>query len=367
MPIGDEMTPRERWLATVRMQPVDRLVFWPKLDGSYPRAQSKPFSGMDINAIHDWVGSDKHVWVAGCAREVRSRTTVEAITQGDTRTTVYRTPGGETEMVMRFDVESQSWHPVVFPVRSRDHIRLMTEHFADVEVVVDASALQVARAKIEAIGQDAICCAAIGKSPLMHWVEFLAGVEGAHYLLHDHRGEVEELLAAMHKVMVEKTELLSQHHPADALYLVENTSTTLISPEQYRRYCDRHIREYGAITRGAGRVLILHMCGLLKDILGDLRTIPAEAFEAFTSPTLGNTTLLDGRSACPDKCLIGGTNAVLWTRPAEEIVAEIERDLDELPHHRGVAVTSAGVMPPLCEPETIRSVCTWLRDYPVRR
>ena len=150
------------------------------------------------------------------------------------------------------------------------------------------------------------------------------------------------------------------------LYLVENTSTTLISPAQYRRYCGRHVGEYAALTNAAGRNLVLHMCGHLKAILGDLTRIPAQAFEAFTSPTLGNTTLLNGRSACPDKCLIGGTNAMLWTQTADEIISKIEEDLDELPHHRGVVVTSAGVMPPMCTPDTVKRVCEWVKQYPAR-
>jgi uroporphyrinogen-III decarboxylase len=33
------MTPKERWLAAIRMQPVDRLPFWPKINGAYPEIQ----------------------------------------------------------------------------------------------------------------------------------------------------------------------------------------------------------------------------------------------------------------------------------------------------------------------------------------
>jgi len=40
--------------------------------------------------------------------------------------------------------------------------------------------------------------------------------------------------------------------------------------------------------------------------------------------------------------------------------------VDRLPYHRGIAVTSAGVMPPLCPPETIREVCQWVVHYPAR-
>jgi uroporphyrinogen-III decarboxylase len=100
--------------------------------------------------------------------------------------------------------------------------------------------------------------------------------------------------------------------------------------------------------------------------LPDLAQAPADAFEAFTSPTLGDTSLLDGRQACPGTCLIGGTNAMLWTRSVEEIIARLRQDLDALPHHRGLVITSAGVMPPLCPPERIRAVCEWVKSYPAR-
>jgi hypothetical protein len=101
------------------------------------------------------------------------------------------------------------------------------------------------------------------------------------------------------------------------------------------------------------------------DVLADVARLPAAGIEAFTSPPVGNTVLEDGRAACPDKCLIGGTNAVLWTKSAEEIFSQIKHDLDELSHQRGVVVTSAGVMTPLCKPETIKEVAELVKGYPV--
>lgn len=360
------MTPKERWLAAIRMKPVDRLPFWPKLDAAYPKARNAPFSDMTVHAIHDWIGSDKHMGIAACVKEIRRATSVETTETGDIRRTVYRTPHGETELVCRYDAASNSWHPVELPVRGLEDVRLMTEIYEDVTVEPDRAGRDEAVRQSDSIGQSALTVSTIGISPLMYWVEWLAGIETAHYLLADHRADVEALFDAMHRVLVRKTELFCEHSPADAFYFSENTSTTLISPAQYRRYCARHVGDYAAVTQSADRNLILHMCGHLRALLPELAMIPAQAFEAFTSPTLGDTTLLDGRTQCPDKCLIGGTNAMLWTRPAREIIAQIENDLDALPHHRGIVVTSAGVMPPMCEPETIKQVCDWVRTYPAR-
>ena len=361
------MTTKQRWMAAVRMQPVDRLPFWPKLDGAYARAQAAPFRAMPADAIHDWIGSDKHSWVGGCLRERRARTSAETHTAGDLRRTVYTAPGGRMERVDQFDGPSQSWHPVAFPVRRATDVRLMVEIVADVTVDVDHAGVQQAREQMRHIGESAIVGdGGMGESPLMDWVEWLAGVEMAHYLLADCPAEVEALFDALHRLILRRTEILVTHSPADVLYLTENTSTTLISPEQYRRYCGRHIGEYARLTNEAGRPLVLHMCGHLRALLPDLACLPVQAFEAFTSPTLGNTTLCDGRRACPDKCLIGGTNAMLWTQPAEAIVAQIDRDLEDLPHHRGLVITSAGVMPPCCRPETIKRVRDWVVQYAAR-
>ncbi len=361
------MTTKERWLAALRMQPVDRLPFWPKLSSAYRKAQVAPFRDMDRDDLHNWIGSDKHTGIAGCVREVRRRTTVQTEQHGDVMRTVFRTPRRERQLVQQFDAPSEGWHPIAFPVQSLEDIEMMTEIFEDVTVELDRDGLEAARRQAECIGQDALTVSDIGESPLMYWVEFVAGVENAHFLLADHPQAVETLFEAMHKVLLERTRIMCEYSPADSFYLVENTSTTLISPNQYRRYCARHVGAYAELTKAADRNLILHMCGHLKALLGDLNRIPAQAFEAFTSPTLGNTSLLDGRGACPEKCLIGGTNAMLWLKESDDIIAKIEQDLDALPHHRGLVVTSAGVMPPRCKPETIRRVCEWVKRYPTKQ
>ena len=113
----DQLTPRERWLSAVRMQAVDRLPFWPKLNGSYPKAQPEPFSGMEMAGIHDWIGSDDHRGIGGCLRETRRKTSVETTGRDGVLRTVYRTPHGEMELIRRFDEPSSPGIPWPFRFR----------------------------------------------------------------------------------------------------------------------------------------------------------------------------------------------------------------------------------------------------------
>ena len=360
------MTPRQRWLAAVALAPVDRLPFWPKINGAYAQAQRPPFTTMDSAALHAWIGSDPHVGVGGTVRVTSLGARAEHQREGDVMRTLYRVGATTLTMVQRHDAASASWHPIEFPIKQPGDLAVMTQYFADQQVELDAEGKAKAQARQTAIGETAISADNIGVSPLMDFVEHLAGIEQAHYFLTDHVAAVETLFAAMHAHLRARAAVICEHSPADLIYMVENTSTTLISPAQYRRYCLPHLRDYCACAQAHGRNMVFHMCGHLKLLLPDLATLPVRAFEAFTSPTVGNTTLADGRAGCPHVCLIGGTNAFLWTRPLPQIIATLERDLAALPHTRGIVVTSAGVMPPAATPEKIKSVCDWVKAYPAR-
>jgi hypothetical protein len=363
---GTDMISRERWLAAIRFRPVDRLPFWPKLDPAYPRARKAPLNAMDVTAIHQWIGSDPHLWFPSISREVTHATRATRTVRGNVTTTCFEVNGRCVRGSLQFDEASQGFHPIRYPIQNLADLRLMIAYYSDLSVELDTAALEAVRQQIDVIGCEFVSGTEVGESPLMYFVEWLAGPEHAHYLLHDHPADAEELFAAMHRVLLRKVELAADYSPADILYLVEDTSTTLISPRQFRRYCFPHIQAYGAITRQAGRILMLHMCGYLKKLLPDMAPLPVEGFEAFTTPAVGDATLLDGRKACPDKCLVGGTNAALWLQPAGTIIAQLAHDLDALPHTRGLVITSGGVMPPACGAETIKEVGEWLKVYPIR-
>ncbi|MBM3211730.1 hypothetical protein FJZ33_05905 [Candidatus Poribacteria bacterium] len=361
----ETMTPKERWLAALKCEPVDRLPFWPKLGTSYAPYQVEPFRSMNVGELHKWMGSDEHVGVGGCVKIVRKKTSIKSTRKNGLSITEYITPAGILNAVDRYDPISQSWHPVEFPVKKREDIEIMRLFFSDSVCEFDSAQLEQALAITQRIGESAIVTAGIGVSPLMDWIQHLAGIENAHYMLWDYPEDVESLFNAIHINLCRCTEIIAQKCPALVIYSVENTSTTLITPAMFRKYCYKHLLQYGDILSSYGKLHLLHMCGHLKDVLPDIAKLPAVGIEAFTSPTVGNTTFKDGRTACPDKCMIGGTNATLWTKTAEQIFSQIKHDLDELPNHRGIVVTSAGVMPPMCKPETIKKVAELVKNYPI--
>ena len=361
-----ELSAKDRWIKSLKLEPVDRLVFWPKLDAAYPRGQSDRFRSMTNDQLHEWIGSDKHLNIPSCVREIRDNTSVESEQLENRKTTRFKSASGEVLVrVDGFDERSQAYHPISFPVKDKRSAEIMTDIYRDVQVALDDALLAKAKERYREIGDTAVTAIGVGISPIMNTIQHLTGLEIGNYLLADYPEVMSRLLEEMHRVVLDTCKLLCEHHPADVYYMIENTSTTLLSPEQYRALSFPHVMEYARIAEEHGSMMLLHMCGHLKAILPDLATLPVTGFEAFTSPTVGNTTLADGRGVCPDKCLIGGTNATTWIKPAAAIIDEIRESLEALPHARGIVVTSAGVMPPLCAPETIREVCDWVKSYKI--
>ncbi|MCL2832827.1 MAG: hypothetical protein FWD78_06635 [Treponema sp.] len=352
------MTIKERWNAAIHFQPVDRLGFWPKLDKAYSNRW-----GRNAQEWHNEFGTEHPEGIGNVYKETRKKTGYREIKNDHELINIYQTTGGELRQVQRFDDGSQAWHPVEFPIHTKADIEAMTGWYADDSIEFDKEAYERAKTQYNKIGQSAYTTSGIGHSPLQHFVERLAGIERAHYLLADYPDEVHELFAVFHEYNLKRIKFETEHSPAESLVLVENTSTTTISPSQYQSLSFSGIKEYCDIAKAGGKDIMIHMCGHLKLLLPYLAKLGASSFEAFTSPPLGATTLLDGRSACPDVCLIGGTNANVWLWPAGKIIEYIEQQLEALPSHRGIIMSSAGVMPPACAPETIKAVKQWLDGY----
>ncbi len=346
-----EMTPRERWVAALDFKEVDRLPFWPKIDRAYMNRY-----GEDVrrDMPYDFPG--------GTFTPVKfsyDKCSEETVVDADgTRRISYHTPYGSLRQVMEYDPESCSSHPVEFPVKSAEDIKLMTEFFRDRKTVFDSETKRPG-------DDEGLYCPTngIGTSPIMLWLQHLAGIENGHYLLLDHQELVEELFAVMLSGQLERAEVIAEYTDSELIYMVENTSTTLISPDQYRKYCKQQLRQISDVLHKHGKRLGLHMCGYVKELLPDIEYVQANAFEALTPPPVANTTLSQAREVCENTCLIGGTGAVTWLKPAKEIIAEIETYLDELPHHRGIILSSGGVLPPDCHPDTLQDVFNWLKNF----
>lgn len=341
----------------MRKETVDRVPFWAKIFGdSYLKLQPEPYCNMKEMELVDYLSLDH---LAGmpppCTKENKSFTR-EEFAENDFHKTVYHTPDGILQIVRKFNSGSYSFHPVEFLIKDREDLKKARHLFAGSKVTVsDEKKLSAVDRKRE-IGEKGILVTGMGTSPLMVLLQNYIGVENTYFFLSDYREEMEELMDLMHEENRRYVEILAKESECDVIVAVENTSTSLLSPSVFKKYCYGCLKEYGEIVRANGKFFEMHMCGLLKDLLPVIDTLPADSIEAFSAPPVGNTTVTDGFTLCPSKTIIGGTCANVWLKDVNGIIEWIEAELCRAGRIEGLVLTCAGVMPPAASIEKIKKV-----------
>jgi len=266
------------------------------------------------------------------------------------------TPDRTLKAVSAYDEGSHSWHPVEFPVKTREDLLALRHVYDGNRYVLDQDMLAKGKERLKQVGDRGIVVVGMGTSPLMSLIQHLIGPASTYYFFADYPEEMDEVIECMHQDNLRRLRVILDHAPYDYVVTTENTSTTLLSPKVFETYPWRHLNEYAHLIKAHGKSHIMHMCGTLKDLLPKIDELPSDAIEAYTSPPVGNTTIADRARLCPNIAIVGGTDATLWLRPVEEICRRIERDLDEAGGIRGVVLTSAGVMPPGASIEKIARI-----------
>jgi len=356
------MTRKERFERALRREEVDRLPFWVKIfSPDYLHRQDAKYRAMTDLELADFLDLD-HM-AGGGAPVVGANEHIEHTVEqtNGRRVLTWKTPGRTLTGADAFDAGSQSWHPIEFPIKDRGDLRAAKDIFAHSHFEAKDELVANNHERLRQVGDRGITMTGMGISPLMNLIQHLIGPENTYYFLADYPGEMDELISLMHEERLRFLRALVTSTPFEYICSVENTSTTLLSPAVFERYCRRHLQDYADLCVEHGKVHVLHQCGKLKALLPSIDALPSAAIEAYTSPPVGDTTLADRAHLSPHTAVIGGTDVTLWLRPAREICERIETSLREAGTMEGVVLTSAGVMTPLCPIERIVEVRAFCR------
>jgi hypothetical protein len=330
------MTGRRRLHHILNRKPLDRLSWTTLVDPVAMSILPDRERAMTTLEFYRRIGCDilqfgnhglpKHLRVPAPSRAVGVESKLEVATDADG----LRTERTTTEWGVLTRTTKRG-HPIKYPVETLHDLRVCTEIWwhTRFEEVPGAMEEGFRRAE-EAIGADGMFIPTINPSPVQQLIELDMGQQGFYYLLHDHPREMEELLDVMHDRRKQEYEILARRTPAEAIIPVENTSSTLISPALYERYSLPQIRDYGDICRRHGKKMVLHMCGLLKNLLPIIRRADPGGYNAVTPPTVGDTTFEHAMDLLgEDVVIFGGIfNGNVFQKPGAtrgEIHAELDR------------------------------------------
>lgn len=321
------MSPKERLLAAIRGEEVDRLPWSPFL-AYWWEAQPSEIQGMGQFEFLKAMGADPLLRGHGMPFTVEyPGTETVAREDGPWRHTELRTPWGELHYTHLYSPAGDTWFIQEHPLKTEADWRTLLR--VTESAIVKPSLKAVADDK-ERFGEEALALPLVGahcKTGFQSLVEHWAGTMGLTFALADWPDAVESVIDAMRSVDIATSECAALSE-ADAFIFWEDSSTTNISPAWFEKYTAPTIRAWGDVLHSHGKLLVHHACGTLRGFLPHLATLPIDALESISPPPTGDVELWEARKAMgPDIALVGGIEPTVFLNST---LPELDACVDEL-------------------------------------
>ena len=376
---SDRMSGRERILAALNRQPVDRIPFVP-LFGPYTLMEMpEEVSGKDTGGGFDprrmisalrTLGCDMLVrHVAAAAPTATGATQIQALgefappIEGKTEFKdselheTIATPVGTLTGIWKFtDRVGIIPHFIKYVVNNHEEMKIFQYAVAHLKETPPEPRYDAFLKIDEFLGDEGVPTTSFSNSPLMHLIEFVFGLENTYLLLHDYRDEFEGILEGLHAAQKRHVEVLAAS-PAPVVIEYENTSSTLLSPTIFRRYCLPYLNTYADILRAAGKIYLIHMCGKLHAMVDDISQGRFSGICDVAPEPTGDLPLYEAAARLPDRVVIGGIDATTFvSEDAEFVKAEVSGVIERIKPFRGVLLGSGDVTPRGAQVENFRII-----------
>lgn len=371
-------------MAALRHKETDRVPWSPLICGYYSLGLPGPLYGNDL-AVQRAIGADVMERISTTvydqslpsgippAFEVSNGTPIETVTssnnvairevrEGNLLLRIYETPVGVVRETYETR-ESSPWmaFPVEYKIKTHEDLNVFRH-------IVEAQEYQSAYdefIRINAdIGDEGIATAPSPISPFQMLLEVELGVEQFHYFLIDYPDEIETLMRVMHAKNMEACEIIAGS-PAEVVILYENTSTSYMSPPMFARYILEHLNEYADLYHRAGKIVLIHACGKLRDIVDELGLGRYDGICDIAPPPTGDLDLAEAKEVWGEqKVAMGGIDATAFVSLSpEEMRKHVRHILQRISFHRGVILGSGDAVPPGTPLETLRAVTEAVEEF----
>jgi uroporphyrinogen-III decarboxylase len=361
-----EMTPRERLLAALRGDETDRIPWSPFL-AYWWEAQSEALRNRGDVAFLQEIGADPLLRGASQLYQVScpGSETTETV-RGRKRHADIHTPVGTLTLEHTYVPNGNTWFLTEHPIKTIDDLKIfqwMNEHTRispDMDEYVEKRRL---------LGEGGLIIPIIGtymKSSFQTLVEHWIGTVELTYMLEDHPEPVEECLAVMQAKSAE-TVRISVQSEAEAFIFWEDSSTTNITPSWFSRYTAPELNQWAGIIHDAGKLLIHHACGHLRDLLPLMAETGIDSIESISPPPTGNIGIWDARAILPEKIgLIGGIEPTVFLYSTydelEEYVTALMTNMTQAGRSKWILANSDSC-PPGVSVEKFKAVTHLVREF----
>ena len=340
------MKSRERLLGAIRGEPIDRTPWSPFL-AYYWESMPKEIREKGQFAYMREMGADPLLrGFHSLTRPQYKNCEIREKRAGKEFYRIYHTPVGDLTEKYVYSESGDTSFLVDHPVETEEQFKVLQYMYENMEITPDMAAFE---ADFKQYGDDALLLPTIGvamKTAFQSLVEHWVGTVNLVYALSDEPEVVEECLAVM-QARDEETVRLSIDSQADGFIFWEDSSTTNISPAYFEAYTAPEVNQWGRMIHEAGKLLVHHACGHIRDLLPLMAKTEIDAIESISPPPTGNVTLQEADRVLPEHiALIGGLEPVrLLNGSLEDVCEDARKLLHDLSGRRYVLANSDSCPP----------------------
>lgn len=304
------MTGQERLNNICNRLPVDRIAWTTLVDDISRSIMSEQIRGMSPFDFYRYIGCDilqfgnyglpeSHQVIAPCRLvtpvEIEEHKTFDGLSVRK-----QKSPWGILTATFK------NGQPIKFPVESIDELVILkniwlNSHYEEVSGTNESYDFVN-----NEIGESGIYVPTLSPSPIQQLLEEDIGITKFYYLLYDYQKEMEELFDIMHQCRLQEYEIFAKKMPGNIIILVENTSSTFISPSIYEKYSLPQICDFVNTMHKYNKKAIIHMCGFLKDLLPTIKETGLDGINGLTPPPVGDVSFEETLDILGDDFVIMG-------------------------------------------------------------
>jgi len=252
---------------------------------------------------------------------------------GEKRTIRYRTGNGELEARWTLGPDGDWWQTDYLVKRAED-LPIAAEVVRDLSYVVDARALEAARAEV---GEDGLVPIELPMQPYSELLHRFLGWGAGLLLMHGegsaHVGEILAALDAKMRVLVPQLADL----PGEVMFAPDNLDGQYVSPRAFRDHLAPTYAAIASTARTRGKHLVVHIGGPARRLVPLLAQAGVHGLEGIAGPPQGDITVADARQEA-------GPEVVLWGGVPQDLLLE-EHDRDAFEASVALALEGARTDP----------------------
>ncbi|OGV55674.1 MAG: hypothetical protein A2017_03065 [Lentisphaerae bacterium GWF2_44_16] len=303
------MTPRENLLQTLRCEnpqwiPTSAYLFPNENPTSgVPEKLKDVFNSSSGSLAHDilklgeyWGAEDFKLPVPSPATFVSDTCSIKTEEIGKNKfISTMSTPKGELRQI----TEKPEGHPSLVTeryVKTIDDAIKLIEYFSSLRIEITPDNVRKIKDLQKLLGDRGILFFRTFGTPLGMCYRVYSDIVNLVYMIADAPVIMGDLFACMEEKYFQFYEFVLREVPEiDAFFGMDDTSTTLISPDMFNTFNVELLNKRADLCHAHGKIYMHHSCGLIHDLLPVYRKTRMDGVDAFTVPPIGNVGYIEGR------------------------------------------------------------------------